>query len=214
MKIAILLMFQQPNTIPILMNMSKKLLHMTPHLIVCGLLRHTIGENDVGHAFYRLRTDAPSDAISYIGQGQNFWFTNSTSSAVFYTNMTVFSGMQVGFYPASNNIILSFPIPLNVSGQLFAKDPCTTPTVMRTFSIGFDDLIIDSNLRKANILMLELIPFWGAIVSSLRLKRSKQQGETYRLNFHSQIRLLNGLEYKKPFLSWIQLNDENIYDSR
>jgi hypothetical protein len=102
------------------------------------------GENDVGHAFYCLRTDAPGDALKYVGQGQYFWFTNDDSTAVpriSFTNMTVFSGMQVGFYPSSNNVILSFPIPILVSGRLYALDPCITPTVKRTFSIGFDDFI-------------------------------------------------------------------------
>jgi hypothetical protein len=176
------------------------------------------GENDVGHAFYSLRTDAPGDALKYIGQGQYFWFTNDDFTAIprfSYTNMTVFSGMQVGFYPSSNNVILTFPIPILVSGRLYALDPCKTPTIKRTFSIGFDDFINGLEFTKGEYFAPGDYTLLGRNCVEFTLEAfSAAGGDVFKeLPFNDITPEWFGinlnLRYPGP-----QTNDATIYDSR
>lgn len=173
------------------------------------------GQNDVGHGFYCLRTDVPIDALQYIGQGQNFWFINYVSGAVSYTNMTVFSGMPVGFYPASNNVILSFPIPLVVSGQLIARDPCTTPTVKRTFSIGFNDFLNGLEFTKGGYFNPGTYTLLGRNCVEYTLEAfCAAGGDVYtKLPFSDITPEVFGIDLNLMYPG-SQLNDTNIYDSR
>ena len=71
--------------------------------------------NDVGHAFWRFRTDAPSDALQYISQ-----------------NLTGFIDQKWGFYPLNGLF--------NAPGIL-QNDNSHSSNIQRTFSIGFPDLL-------------------------------------------------------------------------
>jgi hypothetical protein len=74
--------------------------------------------NDVGHAFWQFRTDAPSDALKYIS-----------------TNLTAFLGHPWGFYPVNG----LFTLP----GILQNDGPPTQHSynIQRTFYVGFSDLL-------------------------------------------------------------------------
>lgn len=71
--------------------------------------------NDVGHAFWRFRTDAPSDAMQNISP-----------------SLTIFLGQPWGFYPSDG----LFTVP----GQL-QNDSSHSYNISRTYYIGFSDLI-------------------------------------------------------------------------
>jgi hypothetical protein len=71
--------------------------------------------NDVGHAFWRFRTDAPSDALQYIS-----------------ADLRGFLNTPWGFYPSGG----LFTVP----GQL-QNDSGHSANISRTFYIGFSDLI-------------------------------------------------------------------------
>lgn len=82
------------------------------------LFANPIGGNDVGHAFWQFRTDAPEDALQYVS-----------------TNLTVFLGHPWGFYPTEGLSGL-FTDP----GYL-QDDGSHSYNIKRTFYIGFPDLI-------------------------------------------------------------------------
>jgi hypothetical protein len=71
--------------------------------------------NDVGHAFWQFRTDAPRDALQNIS-----------------TNLTVFLGNPWGFYPS--NGLFTVPGILN-------NDSYHSYNIKRSFYIGFPDLL-------------------------------------------------------------------------
>jgi hypothetical protein len=73
--------------------------------------------NDVGHAFWRFRTDAPADALQYIS-----------------TNLTDFLGNKWGFYP--NNTTNFFTDP-----GILQNDNSHSYNIARSFYIGFPDLL-------------------------------------------------------------------------
>lgn len=71
--------------------------------------------NDVGHAFWRFRTDAPSDALQYIS-----------------ANLTGFLGQKWGFYPLNG----LFTVP-----GILQNDNSHSYNIQRSFYIGFSDLL-------------------------------------------------------------------------
>jgi hypothetical protein len=71
--------------------------------------------NDVGHAFWQFRTEAPSEALQYIS-----------------SSLTAFLGNKWGFYP-SNGL---FTVP-----GMVQNDNSHSYNIKRTFYIGFPDLI-------------------------------------------------------------------------
>jgi hypothetical protein len=73
--------------------------------------------NDVGHAFWQFRTDAPSDALQYIS-----------------ANLTGYLGQKWGFYPSNPNNLFT------ALGQL-QNDTNHPANISRTFYIGFPDLL-------------------------------------------------------------------------
>jgi hypothetical protein len=73
--------------------------------------------NDVGHAFWRFRSDAPADALQYIS-----------------ASITGYLGQKWGFYPSNPNNLFTAP------GQL-QNDANHPFNISRTFYIGFSDLL-------------------------------------------------------------------------
>jgi hypothetical protein len=71
--------------------------------------------NDVGHAFWRFRTDAPADALQYIS-----------------SSLTGFLGQKWGFYPLNG----LFTVP-----GILQNDNSHSTNIVRTFYIGFPDLL-------------------------------------------------------------------------
>jgi hypothetical protein len=71
--------------------------------------------NDVGHAFWRFRTDAPSNALRYISP-----------------SVTGFLGQKWGFYPFNG----LFTVP-----GILQNDTNHSFNISRTFHIGFPDLL-------------------------------------------------------------------------
>lgn len=71
--------------------------------------------NDVGHAFWRFRTDAPADALKYIS-----------------SSLTGFLGQKWGFYPMNG----LFTVP-----GILQNDNSHPNNIQRTFCIGFPDLL-------------------------------------------------------------------------
>jgi hypothetical protein len=82
-------------------------------------------EYDVGHAFWKFRTDAPADALQYIS-----------------TNITKFLGIPWGFYPTNNpapSLTNLFTVPGYVQNDGWPT--AHSYNIRRTFYIGFPDLL-------------------------------------------------------------------------
>ena len=112
------------------------------------------GSNNVGHAWWRLSTDAPSEGLKAmgVGQGQSFAWTNETQN-VFQTNMTCFLSRFAGFYPDGNVIGIGFTWTNGIQfvpGKLQCPDPSNEgdAQIKRTFFIGFPDLVNGLNFTK------------------------------------------------------------------
>jgi hypothetical protein len=87
-----------------------------------GYSFYPVGEYDVGHAFWQLRTEAPSDALQYLS-----------------TNLTGLLGNAWGFYP-TNDPPLSLWNLATVQGFV-QNDSSHSHNIKRIFAIGFPDLI-------------------------------------------------------------------------
>lgn len=73
--------------------------------------------NDVGHAFWQFRTDAPADALQYIS-----------------SSLTGYLGQKWGFYPSNPNNLFT------ALGYL-QNDNSHSYNITRSFYIGFSDLL-------------------------------------------------------------------------
>lgn len=98
------------------------------------------GSYDVGHAFWRLRTEAPSDALQYIS-----------------TNITVFLNKPWGFYP-TNEPELSVWNLATVPG-LVQDDSSHEHNIKRIFAIGFPGLISGLQFTRE---IYNSPPLWSA----------------------------------------------------
>jgi hypothetical protein len=77
------------------------------------------GTNNVGHAWWRLSTEVPANALQYIS-----------------TNLTVYLNHSWGFYPTNDGTKALFSLH-----GLVANDDSTTPDIQRKFYINFSDLL-------------------------------------------------------------------------